>query len=102
MLDYGEDISFYKIGEISLRLEYNANILEFDDEEDIRAELLKGIFRNPEIIENNPKEGYILFNCKRVVSESFLKGDGPLFNLTFKTIKPIEPDSNYKSLCGFS
>jgi hypothetical protein len=98
MLDYGEDISFYRIGEISLRLEYNTNILEFDDAEDIRAELLRGIFRNPEIMEKNQKEGYIIFNCKRVVNESYLKGDGPLFNLTFKTIKPLQPDSSYKSL----
>jgi hypothetical protein len=97
-IDQGEDISFYRLKDFDVRVEYNPNFLSINKEDIYPGEIIKSGFFKPEKekININSEKGIITFPIN-AHSNGYLNGDGEFLYFEFKVAPPKVPDSIYKS-----
>jgi len=97
-IDQGEDISFYKLKDFNVRIEFNSNFLTIGKEDIYPGEIIKSGFFKPE------KEKIFIDYQKGIVtfplnahSNGYLANDGELLRFEFLVEPPKMADSIYQS-----
>ncbi|MFH1051958.1 MAG: T9SS type A sorting domain-containing protein [bacterium] len=97
-IDQGEDISFYKLKDFDVRVEFNPNFLAIGKENIIPGEIIKSGFFKPEKekINIDYDKGIITFPIN-AHSNGYLTGDGEILKYEFQILPPKQADSIYQS-----